>query len=224
MLNDFFNLIFPRICAGCSNPLLKSEALICLHCKLTLPKTNYHLDETNPLNAIFWGRVQIEMIASMYLYSKESRVQSLLHELKYKGNEALGKELGVLYGQELKESNLYKQVAVIVPVPLHNSKLKQRGYNQSESFAEGLSKTLNIPIDTVGLYRKVASNTQTNKTRYNRWQNVGEIFELRPDHQLSGKCILLVDDVITTGATVEACAVKLLEQNCTVLVATIACA
>ncbi len=224
MLNEFFNLIFPKLCAACEQTLLKNENVICTKCLLTLPKTEYHLDKDNLINKIFWGRVDIVMAAAFYRFTKGSKVQRLLHRLKYKGGEEVGEILGLHYGYELKTSKYFENIDYIIPVPLHKNKLKKRGYNQSESFARGLSKSMKVPVNTTDLYRKVDSKTQTKKTRYKRWENVGDIFGVIENHDLGNKTILLVDDVVTTGATIEASAQVLIKLNCKVLVATIACA
>ena len=223
MINDFFNLIFPKICNACSQVLLKNETIICLNCVLSLPQTHFHKDKENPLNKMFWGRVNIEMATSFYRFSKKSKVQNLLHQLKYKGVKAIGTLIGELLGSQLKESVFYQEIDFIVPVPLHKKKLQKRGYNQSEWFANGLSKSMNVPVNTTSLYRKTATQTQTKKSRYKRWENVGETFDVG-NHEVDGKSILLVDDVITTGATIEACAQVLIRHNCKVFVATIASA
>ena len=224
MFNDFFNIIFPKLCASCNNSLLKNENTICTKCIFDLPKTNYHLDKSNPINKVFWGRVNIEMASAYYHFSKGGRVQKLLHELKYKGNQKAGEVIGGLYAYDLRKSKLYNTLDFIVPIPLHPNKLKKRGFNQSESFAIGLSKGLNVPINNTDLYRKIDSKTQTKKTRYKRWENVGNIFGIIDDSMLENKTILLVDDVVTTGATIEASAKVLKDINCKVYVATIACA
>lgn len=224
MFNDFFNIIFPKLCASCNNSLLKNENTICTKCIFDLPKTNYHLDKSNPINKVFWGRVNIEMASAYYHFSKGGRVQKLLHELKYKGNQKVGEVIGELYAIELRKSKLYNTLDFIVPIPLHPNKLKKRGFNQSESFAIGLSKGLNVPINNTDLYRKIDSKTQTKKTRYKRWENVGNIFGIIDDSMLENKTILLVDDVVTTGATIEASTLVLKDINCKVYVATIACA
>jgi len=221
MINDFFNLIFPKLCIACNDALLKNEKIICIRCLVSLPKTNFHKDKDNPVNKVFWGRVDVEMASSFYLFSKKSKVQNLLHNLKYKGVKEVGSVLGELFGFELNSSKFYKEIDFIVPVPLHKSKLKKRGYNQSEWIAIGLSKSMKVPVNIDSLYRKADSETQTKKSRYKRWENVGEIFGLA-NNDLEGKRILLVDDVVTTGATIEACAQLLIQQNCKVLVATIA--
>lgn len=221
MLNDFLNLIFPKLCCACNQALLKNEKIICTSCVVSLPKTNFHKDLENPVNKIFWGRVPIEMATSFYLFSKEGKVQHLLHQLKYKGIKEVGSVIGKLFGQDLKQSNYFKDLHYIIPVPLHKKKLKKRGYNQSEWIAKGLSEAMEIPINLDTLYRKVDSKTQTKKSRYKRWENVGEIFDVA-DGKLDNKSVLLVDDVLTTGATIEACAQVLIQHGCKVYVATIA--
>ena len=221
MINDFFNLIFPKLCCACSQALLKNEKIICTSCVVCLPKTNFHLDIENPVNKIFWGRVPIEMATSFYIFSKKSKVQHLLHQLKYKGVKEVGSVIGNLFGHDLKQSNYFKHIQYIVPVPLHQNKLKKRGYNQSEWIAKGISEAMDIPIHLTALYRKVDSTTQTKKNRYNRWENVGEIFAVL-GNELDNKSVLLVDDVLTTGATIEACAQVLIQHGCKVYVATIA--
>jgi len=223
MINDFFNLIFPKLCCACKTALLKKEKTICIHCIATLPKTNFHIDKENPVNQLFWGRVNIKMATSFYLFNQKTRVQHLLHQLKYKGAKEVGAVVGQLMGIELKDSAYYQNIDFVVPVPLHPTKFKQRGYNQSEWIALGLSRAMRIPIYTTGLYRKEDSQTQTKKRRYKRWENVEEIFGLN-DTFLNGKNVLLVDDVITTGATIEACAQVLIKNKATVFVATIAVA
>lgn len=221
MINDFFNLIFPKLCCACNNALLKNENIICITCSVSLPKTNFHKDKENPVNKVFWGRVKVEMATSFYLFSKKSKVQNLLHHLKYKGVKEVGSVIGKLIGYDLNESEDFKKVDFIVPVPLHKNKLKKRGYNQSEWIAKGVSDAMKIAINTETLYRKEDSQTQTKKTRYKRWENVEEIFGVS-NNMLNGKNVLLVDDVVTTGATLEACAQVLIKQNCKIYIATIA--
>ena len=221
MINDFFNLIFPKLCCGCNNALLKKEDLICTGCIVNLPKTNFHLDKENPLTKVFWGRVEIEMASSFYTFSKKGKVQNLLHQLKYKGVKEVGFLLGELMGYELNNSEHFKGIDFIVPIPLHKNKLKKRGYNQSEWIAKGISVSMKIPLNIDSLHRKVDSKSQTKKARYKRWENVEEVFGVS-NTALENKNILLVDDVVTTGATIEACAQLLKRQNCRVFVATIA--
>ena len=221
MINDFFNLIFPKLCCACNNALLKNENIICTSCVVNLPKTNFHLDKDNPVAKVFWGRIRIEMAASFYSFSKKSKVQNLLHHLKYKGVKEVGLITGKLFGYDLLASEYFQEIDFIVPVPLHKNKLRKRGYNQSEWIAKGISNSMDIPTNNETLYRKLDSQTQTKKGRYKRWENVEEIFGVT-DTQLDNKKILLVDDVITTGATIEACAQILIKQNCKIYVASIA--
>ncbi len=224
MFNDFINLLFPKLCMACNNTLLKNESVICTSCIVNLPKTNYHLDNQNPMQKIFWGRLPIETTASYYYFNKGNKVQHLLHQLKYKGAKQVGEKIGILYGYELIESPSFKDIDYIVPVPLHPKKFKIRGYNQSEWFANGLSKSMEKPCHTTLLFRKKHSETQTKKSRFNRWENVSEIFDISDPSIVEGKHFLLVDDVITTGATIEACARPFIEHNAKVSVVSIACA
>ncbi|MBL7884671.1 MAG: ComF family protein [Bacteroidia bacterium] len=223
MLKDFFALIYPKICLSCGKNLFKNEQSICTYCNYHLPKTNYHLDNDNPIEKIFWGRTIIFAASAFCNFGKGGKVQHLMHQLKYKGQKELGVTLGKLYGYDLKKSERFNSVDVIIPVPLHVKKIRKRGYNQSALFAEGLSKSMNVPTDFNVLYRVVESETQTKKSRFSRWQNVETIFQLKDKERLKGKHILLVDDVITTGATIEACAQTLQQiQDVKISVATIA--
>jgi ComF family protein len=164
------------------------------------------LEKDNPISQTFWGRTQINTAAAYYFFSKAGKVQHLVHQLKYKGKKEVGIYIGELYGKELMNTESFGKTDVIIPVPLHPKKEKKRGFNQSEVFAIGLSSSMKLPIDTTSLIRTFASETQTKKTRFKRWENVKEIFSLQDAEKLKNKHILLVDDVITTGATIEACA------------------
>lgn len=223
MLNDFISLIYPQNCASCGNSLFKHEECLCTFCRYHLPKTNFHLQTGNPVEKLFWGRADIFSAAAYYAFGKGGKVQHLIHQLKYNGKKEIGFTVGKLYGYELKQSGKYESVDTIIPVPLHEKKKKKRGYNQSEYFAEGLSKSLNVAADTVSLLRVYESETQTKKSRFSRWQNVETIFQVVEPKKLENKHILLVDDVVTTGSTLEACALTLLQiPNVKVSVATIA--
>ena len=211
MLKDFIALIFPHICVSCGKSLYKNEHSICTYCAYYLPKTNFHLENDNPIAKIFWGRVPVFSAAAYYGFNKGGKVQHLIHQLKYKGQEHIGVSVGKLYGFELKYCEDFNCVDAIVPVPLHPKRQKKRGYNQSDCFAEGLAESMNVDADYKTLFRAVESETQTKKSRFNRWQNVESIFQLRDPAMIEGKHILLVDDVITTGATLEACANTLLQ-------------
>jgi ComF family protein len=167
----------------------------------------------NPVAQSFWGRAEIKNAASFYYFQKGGGVQNLLHNLKYKGQKELGMQLGLMYGAELKDTESFKSVDVVMPVPLHKKKERKRGYNQSEYFAMGLAKSMGIELDTTTLIKTVHTQSQTKKTRIERVKNVAEVFTITNPQQLAGKHVLLVDDVITTGATIEACALKLAESE-----------
>jgi len=177
-----------------------------------LPKTNYHEDADNPVIRHFWGKVNISAASSFYFYNKGQKVQKLIHRLKYKGQKEIGLKIGELYGHVLSGNKLFCSVDLIVPVPLHTSRLRTRGYNQSDFFAKGLSTALNVPSDTTLLIRNKKTETQTKKTRFSRWENVSEVFSVTAKTNIEGKHFLLVDDVITTGSTLSACAETLLKH------------
>jgi ComF family protein len=211
MLGALLGILFPKVCIGCNRALVKNEEFLCSYCTYHLPVTDLHLTENNMLEKTFWGRTGIER-AYAFLYFKRGNVtRHLLHELKYKGNKELGIFLGQLYGHQLEDH--VGTIDAVVAVPLHKSKLRKRGYNQSASFAEGLASRLNIENRSSCVSRKVATGTQTKRSRYERWENVEEIFEVTDRNMLRNKHILLVDDVITTGATIESCA-HLLKTTC----------
>ncbi len=205
LFQDLLYLFYPDICLCCGNSLVKQEELICTNCLIHLPKTNYHLYEDNPVNRLFYGRIPLHSTASYLHYSKKGRVQRLIHQLKYKGERDVGLFLGRHYGHELRQSDLFRNCSCVIPVPLHESKLRKRGYNQSEFIARGLSQSMGIPIVSDNLYRKEFTQTQTRKSKFDRWRNVEDIFQLADPDSLKNKHVLLVDDVITTGATIEAC-------------------
>ena len=209
-INDFISLIYPKICVACGDVLLRNENIICTSCLLHLPKTNFHKYKDNPVSKTFWGRMNIESAAALYYFTKEGNVQNMIHQLKYKGNKEIGIFLGKIYGYDLINSDIFRNIDVIIPVPLHPKKEKKRGFNQSNIFAKGLSLSMNKPVDNLSLIRTYSSETQTKKSRFKRWENVKEIFSLVNSDSLIGKNILLVDDVITTGATIEACGSLLL--------------
>jgi ComF family protein len=221
--DDLFGLFFPNLCLGCGQPLIRGEEVICSLCHFHLPKTHFHNDPENPLNRVFWGRVNLEAVAAYLYFQKGNTVQQLLHQLKYKGRQEVGLHIGKLYGLELSQADIFRDADLIIPVPLHPNKLRKRGYNQSQMFAEGLASMMKAEAETRCLYRKVNSKTQTRKTRYSRWENVENIFAVNSPEKLRDRHILLVDDVITTGATLEACTNALLEvPGVKVSVATIA--
>ena len=209
--DDFISLLFPRLCFACGDHLQKNEKLICTQCYISIPRTNYHLTPDNPVAQLFWGRCQICNAAAFSFYTKGSRIRKLIHNLKYKGAKEIGYELGRIYGQSLKNSGFTDGMDLIVPVPLHPSRQRIRGFNQSEYISKGLADVTGLPVDLKSLVRITLSDTQTKKSRYERWMNVEGIFSITEYEKLKGKHILLVDDVITTGSTLEACTGELLK-------------
>jgi ComF family protein len=211
--DDFISLLFPRLCHACGNHLLKNEYLICTQCFISIPRTNYHLTPDNPVEQLFWGRCRISRGAAFSFYNKGSRIRKLIHKLKYNGIKELGFELGRIYGLSLKNSGFISDLDVIIPVPLHPSKLRERGFNQSEYISKGIAEVTGLQLDIKTLIRIRASDTQTKRSRYERWMNVEGIFAVTDSESIRGKHILLVDDVITTGSTIDACTSELLRVD-----------
>ena len=225
IIRHFFGLIYPELCEACGESLNSDEKTFCLSCLYHLPRTNYWNEDKNPLEQMFWGRVKLEHVCALFFFGKGSRYRNLLHKLKYKGQTEIGVKLGQQLGQELKISSLYDSINVIVPVPLHPKKLYKRGYNQSEQIAKGIAQATGWELNTTALIRNVFTETQTRKTKMERWENVAEVFSVKMPEELKNKHILLVDDVLTTGATIEACVARLLEvEGCKISVATLAVA
>ena len=224
-IHSIIGLIYPSVCAACGTPLFKWEKLVCTRCRSLLPKTGYELNEDNPLARLFYGRVRLKAVTACFFFSKEGKVQRLIHELKYKGNADAGVFLGQELGKTIKEAPLFEGLDYLIPVPLHPKREKERGYNQSMMIAQGISEVTGVPIGDRFLFRSVNTATQTHKSKEERWENVKDIFEVRHAEQLEGKYVLLIDDVLTTGATLEACALKLSSvPGITIGCATAACA
>ncbi len=223
---DFIGLLYPHLCQACLQNPPTVHAILCRTCDFNLKKTDFHQFQENIFTERFWGRLPIEYGLAMYYFTKNSKVQRLVHLLKYRGKKQIGLKLGVYYGSILRSLNHSKfKFDIIIPVPLHPAKERKRGYNQSDLFAEGLALSLEVPWYSRVLVRSSFTETQTAKSRMDRFQNVVNAFEVKKPELLKGKHILLVDDVITTGATLEACGIKLLEVEGTrVSMATIAIA
>jgi ComF family protein len=209
----------------CQESLEKAEDLICIHCKYNLPVTNYHINGSTEVLNKFWGKVPIKNAWAYLKFSKQGKVQKVMHKLKYQGYQEVGILLGRWYGYDLRKAEFNRDFDLILPVPLHPDKLKKRGYNQSDSFAKGLSESMELPWHHQILQKSIANDTQTHKKRLDRWQNVKEVYKIANVEAITSKKILLVDDVVTTGSTLEACARTLLEKGCAeVSIATIAAA
>ena len=207
----FFHLFYPRTCAVCGSDLVKGEEVICINCLYEIPLTQFWEQEDNPVAKIFWGRVSIERACAYFFFAKGSKYRPLLHRLKYKGHREIGVELGKQFGNILSRSEFYANIDFVVPVPLHAKKLRVRGYNQAEAIAEGIATALGKPVSTTHLVRTEHTETQTRKSRIERIKNVSQAFAVRNAEEITNKHLLLVDDVVTTGATLEVCASKLLE-------------
>lgn len=209
-LNDFIALIFPELCQACGNGLVGNERLICTACTYDLPYTNFHLQTDNVVARQLWGRVDAELVYVLLYFNKGGKVQNLMHRFKYKNMPQIGNQLGSIAGARLKQNPDAASIDVIIPVPLHPEKLKSRGYNQSARFAEGLSVQLGKPVDTETLIRLKHTDTQTKRSRFARYENMKEVFGISDLERLAGKHVLLVDDIVTTGSTIEACGTALL--------------
>lgn len=205
MLKLLLNLFFPKLCVGCKNVLVQQEEIICIPCLHDLPLTNLHYIDSKVISNIFYGKAVLEHATALFYFPKKGTVRQLIHQLKYKNQHEISAYLGKWLGTELKECNYYDGVEVIVPVPLHKNRMKVRGYNQVEGFGKALAVNLKAQYNDTTLLRIKNTSTQTVKDRLTRSRNVQTIFEVSELNALKGKHILLVDDVITTGATIKAC-------------------
>lgn len=205
LLNDFVDLFYPRLCLLCKNSLIDNEQQICLHCLFNLPKTNFHTNKDNPVSALFAGFRQVNEVTAFLFFEKDGITQKLIHSFKYYDNKTLAEYLGRIAALELKEYGFYASVDTIIPVPLHRKKEKKRGYNQSELIANGIASIYGCEVDKTSINRITDTESQTRKSVFERHINVEKIFSLTNAEHLVGKHILLVDDVITTGATTSAC-------------------
>ncbi len=212
-LKDFAGLIYPKVCCSCSNVLHYDEEVICTYCLYDLPETNFHNDPDNKLSRVFWGRVPLEAVTALFYYQKGSKVQKLIHELKYRGKREVGIYAGKLLASRLKTTDSWRNIDIVLPVPLHPKKERQRGFNQSEYFARGIAEGLGIRLSVNNLVRQFHSESQTRKSRFMRWKNVETVYNVKNSGLFENQNLLLVDDVITTGSTIEACAQKLLETE-----------
>lgn len=205
------HLLYPNLCVGCEQDLPGSGHCFCLSCRRKLHPTDMHLSQSNAFTERFWGRLPIVTGSALYYFNRKSPIQKALHRLKYQNQADIGIRLGNVFGRLLKQSPYYQELEGIVPVPLHPKKERLRGYNQSAMLAKGLADALQIPVMTNVLIRTAYSESQTRKKRMARFDNVQEVFAVQHPDRIRGKHLLLVDDVLTTGATLEACGSALLD-------------
>ena len=211
MFNYIIDLFFPKVCAGCHTILITNETVFCTNCRHELPLTQYHLDPKNEAVKKFYGKIAIEHASALLYFNKKGIVQELIHNLKYKGHEEIGTVLGNWYMEDLKQLILETPFDVVIPVPLHPKKFRERGYNQVTTFGKALAKGLKINYNDTLLYRKKYSKTQSKKNLIGRSENIENIFDVLFTEENQNKHFLIVDDVLTTGATLEACSKALLK-------------
>lgn len=225
MLKSVLNLFFPKVCYACFSALNDNEDTICTTCRHDLPVTNFHFENNDTIQKVLYGRAQIEQGTALFKFEKKGLVQQLIHGLKYKGYEPIGFVLGNWLGGELKTINTYKTIDIVIPVPLHKNKLKKRGYNQVSKFGQQLAQALNTEYSEDILLKTTNTKSQVVKKRLARWNNNEELFSIKNKSYIKDKHILLVDDIITTGATLEACITILNEaKNIKISIATMAIA
>lgn len=222
-LNHFAHIFFPHVCEGCGNDIIEDGSLLCAECLLNLPETNFIGASYNPVELVFYGRIQIEAAGSAFYFTKHSLLQHLILELKYRGNKEIGFYLGKFLGYRLAQTSRFNSVNAIIPLPLNPRKERKRGYNQAALIAEGIASVWPRQVQKNSVQRLVFTETQTHKNRIARWQTMEGVFETIDKESLTNKHLLLVDDIVTTGATLEACGEKLLEVPGTKLsIATVA--
>ena len=216
-LKDWFaacvHLLFPKVCVVCSLPLSAQEECVCHRCNIDLPRTNLHLKPDNAVERMFWGKTELQRATSYFYYQRGSDYREILHQLKYRGRKEVGVSMGKQMAAELQKDGFFDDIAYLIPIPLHRKKQRIRGYNQSACLAEGISRVTGIPVIEKAITRQRHTETQTRKSAFDRWTNVEGIFKLHSTELFANKHILLIDDVLTTGATCVACADALVEVD-----------
>ena len=210
-LQNFSELLYPKLCGGCGNHLYENEEVVCVYCRASLPLSGECDFENNASEKLFWGKVSITAAASFLFFQKKSSTQHLLHQLKYQQKENIGEWLGEQFAYSLQSKGRFAAVEIIIPIPLHPSRIKFRGYNQCDAIARGMASVLQIPIVNGVLIRSIATQSQTKKNRFQRFENMNSVFSLAQASAIKGKNILLLDDVLTTGATLVSAA-QVLQQ------------
>ena len=218
---SLLQLFYPHVCAGCGSDALTPESQLCVKCIHGLPLTGFEKHAFNPIDRSLAGRVRFINATSQLYFNKESLVQRLMHEFKYRGNKSLGQQLGVMMGVQLQESGRFGNVEALVPLPLYETRLKQRGYNQSAVLCQGIQEVLGLPVIEGAIERPLFTETQTKKNRVERWKNMEGKFRVIDPALVQNRHVLLVDDVITTGATIESCASELVNAGALVSIATL---
>ena len=213
IFNSTLHLFYPHVCTGCGSDLLEEGHLLCLTCIHNLPHTNFAALANNQIEKDFWGRINLVAACSQFYFSKEFLIQRLIHQLKYKGDTQIGFYLGEMMGKALLNSNRFNSIDALIPLPLYADKEHKRGYNQAAVICNGMSSVMNIPVLNSAVIRQHATETQTRKHRTERWENVKDSFKVAKENELTGKHLLLVDDVVTTGATLEACGNSILHVD-----------
>lgn len=211
ILSPLLHLFYPHICTGCGSDLVNENNLLCLQCISDLPHTNFAMHANNPVEKSFWGRLAITAAMSEFYFTKGTLIQTLIHEFKYKGNKDVGLYLGAIMGNSLLSSNRFTKIDALIPLPLFADKEFKRGFNQATILCNGISEVMNIPVINNNVIRTRFTETQTKKHRTERWKNVEGSFEIKNPKEITGKHILLVDDVVTTGSTLEACGAEMLK-------------
>jgi len=206
------HLFYPHVCTGCGSDLLQEDQLLCIRCLHHLPHTNFAQLAGNPVEKYFWGRIPLTAAYSEFYFSKAFLMQHLIHQLKYKGDTNIGFYLGEMMGKSMLKSTRFSSIDALVPLPLYAAKEHKRGYNQATVICNGIAAVMNIPVLNGAVIRQEATETQTRKHRTERWENVKDSFKVAKAGELNGKHLLLVDDVVTTGATLEACGNVMLQS------------
>ncbi len=203
--SDAIHLFYPHVCVGCGSDVIETTQTLCAQCFAALPQTDYFLYANNPVERLFAGRIIVQSAGSAFYFTKKSLLQNLLHEIKYKGNKEAGLFVGKQIGIAIQQSNRFEDIDMIVPLPLNSKRLQQRGYNQATLLAKGIASVIEKPVNENIVFRRMNTETQTGKNRADRWQNMQAVFGVKQKEAIEGKHVLLVDDIVTTGATLEAC-------------------